>query len=202
MTTLKRMTSMVSAFSYIVLFLCLFNIPKTAAQDVYLCVWRNPERTMARIFPEAKDYKTITLEISPAQRKTIETELGFPLLPGQEKQFLYYDMLGVDGVSVGKIIAASQKGEYGIVEFVFGLDVDQTLKNIYIQRARERDQTFKKREFLDLFLGLKLTDADQVKQRYTGSETPGTTAVITGIAKELVALKHLSEISESTKNGK
>lgn len=185
---------MVSLFSCIVLCPGLFSIGEVNAQDVYLCVWRNPERTMTRIFPDARDYRTITMEISPEQRKIIESELGFALLPGQETQFLYFDMLGKDGSSLGTIIAASQKGEYGIIEFVFGLNPDLTLKDIYIQRARERDRSFKKRKFLDLFLGLKITEATNVDQRYTGPQTPGTRAVIQGIAKELVSMKYLRKI--------
>jgi len=192
MTTLKQFIPTVSAFSCIVLCLGLFNVPDAGAQDVYLCVWRNPERTMTRIFPEAEDYKTVTLDISDADRAAIEADLGFPLLPGQEKQLLYYDMLDKDGDSVGTIIAASQKGEYGIVEFVFGLDTDKAIKDIYIQRARERDRTFKKREFLDLFLGLTVSEADAVSGRYTGPESPGTEAIIRGIKKEMVALRRLT----------
>lgn len=147
---------------------------------------------MTRIFPDAEDYRTITLDISDTDRTAIEAELGFSLLPGQEKQFLYYDMLDRDGGTIGTIIAASQKGEYGIVEFVFGLDTNKAIKDIYIQRARERDRTFKKREFLDLFLGLKVSEADTVSRRYTGPESPGTEAVIRGITKEMVALRRLT----------
>ncbi len=184
---------MVLLFSSIVLCLFLSDIAIISAQEVYLCVWRNPERTMTTIFPDARDYKTITLDISDGDRVEIESDLGHELLPGQEKQFLYYDMIGSDGDSIGSIIAASQKGEYGIVEFVFGLDEEGKIKDIYIQRARERDRTFKKREFLDLFVGLNVSEADQVKQRYSGPETPGTKAVIRGIRKELTAFNHLVE---------
>jgi hypothetical protein len=175
----------VLVFSFTAWCLCLFNSPATFAQDVYLCVWRNPERTMTRIFPDAKDYKTVTLDISAEDRDIIETELGYPLLPGQEKRFLYYDMLGTDGTRIGTIIAASQKGEYGIVELVFGLDTALIIKDVYVQRARERDRTFKKREFLDLFKGLTVSEANQ-------PDTPGTKAVIRGITKELAAYRKLA----------
>ncbi|HPQ42005.1 MAG TPA: hypothetical protein PLV45_16675, partial [bacterium] len=127
MTALKQTIRTVSAFSCIVLCLGLFSVPGADAQEVYLCVWRNPERTMTRVFPDADDYKTVTLDISDADRAAIEAELGFSLLPGQEKQFVFYDMLNKDGGSIGTIIAASQKGEYGIVEFVFGLDAEKTI---------------------------------------------------------------------------
>ena len=178
-------------FSFIVCFLSLFSTLPLAAQDVYLCVWRNPERTMTKIFPEARDYKTMTVAISDEVREVIEGKLGFELLPGQQDLFQYFEMTGDGGQVIGTIIAASQKGEYGAVEFVFGLDTDLTLKDIYIQRARERDRDFKKREFLDLFVGRSFEDILNFDVTLVAEPTPGATAVIQGVAKELVAFEAL-----------
>lgn len=182
---------MKSHFSCIACFLLLISVLPIAAQDVYLCVWRNPERTMTRIFPDARDYKTINLRISEAQRKTIEERLGFELLPGQQDQFQYFEMTGEKGQIVGTIIAASQKGEFGAIEFVFGLDADMIIKDIYIQRARERDQSFKDRSFLDLFSGQSIKEKMGFDQLHIGESTPGTAAVIRGLIKELVAFEAL-----------
>ena len=178
-------------FSFIVCFLSLFSVWPLAAQDVYLCVWRNPERTMTKIFPEARDYKTMTVAISDEDREVIEGKLGFELLPGQQDLFQYFEMTGDGGQVIGTIIAASQKGEYGAVEFVFGLDTDLILKDIYIQRARERDRDFKKREFLDLFVGRSFEDILNFDVTLVAEPTPGATAVIQGVAKELVAFEAL-----------
>ena len=56
-------------------FFFLFNTGLVNAQDVYLCVWRNPERTMTKNFPEAKDYSTINLKVTPQQCDSIEKSL-------------------------------------------------------------------------------------------------------------------------------
>ena len=162
-----------------------------AAQDVYLCVWRNPERTMTKIFPNARDYKTVTVPISTEKLRIIEDRLGFELLPGQQDRFQYFEMTGEEGQVVGTIIAASQKGEYGAVEFVFGLNTELVIKDIYIQRARERNQFFKKREFLDNFVGFSIKETVNFNQIYKGEITPGTKAVIQGLIKELVAFEVL-----------
>lgn len=155
------------------------------SQDVYLCVWRNPERTMIRIFPDARDYRTVTVKLDEARRNAIESAVGTPLLPGQRDQFQYFVMTAEDDRTIGYIIPVTQKGEFGAVEFVFGLNTDYTLKDLYIQRARERDQSFKQRDFLDLFRAAPVSGAAGIGERYTGPETPGTKAVIKGLFKAL-----------------
>jgi len=170
----------------------LFLTEPAAAQEVFSCVWRNPERTMTRIFPAARDYKTVTLPIGAAQRQAIERAMGFPLLPGQREQFQYYVMTGGDGRPLGSIIAASQKGEYGAIEFVFGLDPAGAVAGIYVQRSRERDQSFKERAFLDPLVGLELGDADRLRRRQAGEKNRGHVAVLRGLLKELVTFRELT----------
>lgn len=180
---------------FIVFSLLLFSPFVVFAQDVYLCVWRNPERSMTRIFPDAKDYATVNLKVSPQQCEAIEKKLGFKLLAGQRDQFQYFRMTGAGGKSVGTIIAASQKGEFGAIEFVVGFDTTNTLKDIYIQRSRERDQRFKDRAFLDMFKGMTMHDVKKIEKVYSGPKTHGTTAVIHGLMKEIVAYTTLKSVN-------
>jgi hypothetical protein len=142
---------------------------------------------MKKLFPDAQGYLTVDTGISTEQREEIESRLGFELLPGQQDRFLYFTMTGADGAEIGTVIAASQKGQYGVVEFIVGLDTELVIRDLYIQRARERDRGFKDREFLDLFVGKALSGAEGLHLLYKGEETPGTTAVIRGLKKELIA---------------
>lgn len=164
---------------------------KSFSQEVYLCVWRNPERTMTRIFKEANDYRTITKKISPEQLEIIEKRLGSKLLPGQRETYQYYEMLDSTGAVLGYTIAASQKGEYGAIEFVFGLDINKNIKGIYIQRARERDKEFKKEEFLKQFVGIGVKEIDKLEEIIKAKKTVGTSAVLLGIRKELITFEIL-----------
>jgi hypothetical protein len=177
--------------SFIACFLGIFSALPLFAQDVYLCVWRNPERTMTKIFPDAKDYTTVNSRVADKQREAIEAKLGFALLPGQRDQFQYFAMTGKGGKRIGTIIAASQKGEYGAIEFVFGMDTANVINGIYVQRSRERDTRFKDRKFLDLFVGRKIADAMSLGNVYKGERTRGTEAVVQGIQKELVTYEAL-----------
>ncbi len=178
-------------FSSTVCFLFLFNTGLVNAQDVYLCVWRNPERTMTKIFPEAKDYSTINLKVTPQQCDSIEKELGSKLLAGQRDQFQYFKMTGNAGKPVGTIIAASQKGEFGAIEFVIGFDTSGNVVDLYIQRSRERDQTFKDRSFLDSFKGAGINDFEKLKTMAANTKSSGQKAVIHGLVKEMVTYKRL-----------
>ncbi len=178
-------------FKCIIFLLALFSAAPehAAAQEVYICVWTNPERTMTRIFPEAKDYRTVTKKISPQKLQLIEDRLKAKLLPGQRESYQYYEMLDDKGSLLGYILAASQKGEYGAIEFVFGIDLDLKINGIYIQRARERDAEFKKPEFLEQFIGKKVEDADTIE---IGTQTKGATAaILSGVRKELIAFDEL-----------
>ena len=117
-----------SRYRHIIFFLAgisLFaGIAPAIAQDVYLCVWRNPERTMKKLFPDAEGYLTVETGISGEQKEEIESRLGLELLPGQQDRFLYFTMTDADGADIGTVIAASQKGQYGAIEFIFGLDTE------------------------------------------------------------------------------
>ncbi len=147
---------------------------------------------MTRIFPAARDYRTVTMPIGAARRAAIEKAIGFPLLPGQREQFQYFTMTGEAGRPIGTIIAATQKGQYGAVEFVFGLDGAGAIVGIYVQRARERDQTFKERSFLDQFLGMKAADAGRLRKMLGAEGNRGRAAVIAGLLKELTTFRELA----------
>jgi len=183
---------MKSVYSFIFSILLTGSYSAVMAQEQFPCVWRNPERTMKRIFSEAHDYRTVNRQISAADKAFIESALGEKLLSGQDKVFTYYEMIDNTGRLIGYIFAPSQKGEFGAIEFVFGLSSDMELKGLYIQRSRERDNRFKKQEFIGLFTG-KGTDEIlaklyPIKQReYI---TYGERAVVSGVIKELTLVKH------------
>jgi len=146
---------------------------------------------MTRIFPDARDYKSIAARINSEQRTIIEKSIGYKLLPGQQDVFQYYEMTDSTGRVIGTIVPSSQKGEFGAVEFVFGLAPDLTIKAIYIQRARERDRSFKKRDFLDVFVGRSIREKNVIQKIENGGSTPGKQAVIRGLVKEIAVMETL-----------
>lgn len=104
-----------------------------------------------------------------------------------------YEMLDARGDLLGYIVAAAQRGEFGVIEFVFGLDRDIKINGIYIQRDRERDREFRKKEFLEQFIGKGIENVDKMEigKDITAKKTIATAAVISGIKKELITLDEL-----------
>lgn len=129
----------------------------TSRADV--CVWRNPERTMSRVFSKAKDYKTIDTKIDDKKRAVIEKALGEKLAPGERENWTYYQITGENSNILGHIIADAEKGEYGVIEIVMGIFPDGKVKQVYIQRDREKNKEFKSREFLSKFEGKTVKDS-------------------------------------------
>lgn len=161
------------------------------AQEAYVCVWRNPERTMTRLFPEASDYRTVNVPIAPAQLERIEARMGAALLPGQREQFQYFEMLDRSGQVIGHTQAMTQKGEFGAIELVFGMDREHRVVQLYIQRQRERDGRFREEDFLARFTGTGVANADPLADPLGDAGTLGTRAVTLGIKTALIEFDEL-----------
>lgn len=129
-----------------------------------VCVWRDPERTMQKIFPAARDYKTTTVKFTPENVATIEKELGSHIEePSQGGEFNFYDIMGAASGKprkIGTIIALAGKGEYGVIEVVIGVDGAGKIVGTYIQRSRERvTKALESPIFLEQFTGKTRADS-------------------------------------------
>lgn len=132
-----------------------------------VCVWRDPERTMQKIFPTARDYRTTTVKFTPENVGALEKELGSRIEePSQGGEFNFYDIIGAAGgkpQKMGTIIALAGKGEYGVIEVVIGVDNAGKILGAYIQRSRERvTKALEAPAFLDQFKGRTRADSFEV----------------------------------------
>lgn len=146
---------------------------------------------MTRLFPEARDYRTVTVPIPPAALARIEERAGAALLPGQREQYQYFEMLDGDGQVIGHTQAMTQKGEFGAIEFVFGTDREHRVIGLYIQRQRERDGRFREAPFIERFAGVGVADADALADPAGADGTIGTKAVTLGVRKALIEFDEL-----------
>jgi len=122
-----------------------------------VCVWRDPERTMAQLFPEARDYRTAIHKLTPAQATRVATLAGQPLTPDETQEFNIYEITDGKGV-IGKVLALAGPGEYGTIETVIGIGADDRIRGVYIQRIRERQRAAVQSDaFLGQFKGQSLT---------------------------------------------
>lgn len=127
-----------------------------------VCVWRDPDKTMARLFPDARDYLTVTKKMTPAVGQRIEAQLGSRLDDSEKSEFNFYDLRARrngKAVSVGTAMALAGRGEYGVIEVVVGLDRSGVIRSVYIQRSRERtNKTIRSEDFLKQFVGKAVRD--------------------------------------------
>lgn len=160
--------------------LALIAIASTASADV--CVWRDPERTMSKLFPTAKDYKTVTKKIKKDTAQKIEALAGVKLDDTERIEFNYYAITGKVGgktQQVGTVLALAGAGDYGAIEVVIGLDNDEKIVGAYIQRMREKNGSkLRSEDFLGQFKSKTVkdpiaigTDIKPVPEAKTASRT-------------------------------
>lgn len=146
------------------LFTCLFLLlllPQAAQADV--CVWRDPERTMTRLFPDAQDYITVDRKMNDSLVARIEEVLGEPLEDTEKKEFSFYEIKAGQH-SLGWVLALAGTGVYGVIETVIGLNPDGSIRGVYLQRIREpQRKDLSADEFLNQFKGKTLQDSFDVQ---------------------------------------
>lgn len=172
--------------------LCLVLVATSARADV--CVWRDPERTMQKIFPQARDYKTVTVKMTPERIANIEKSLGAKLDDSEKNEVSFYRVTGIVAGGkprvLGTIIALAGKGEYGVIEVVIGVNEDGKIVGAYIQRSRERTtHDLESATFLDQFKGKTEASGFEVGRDIkptSASAEPGSQVVTFVIRKMLV----------------
>lgn len=165
-------------------------LSSVASADV--CVWRDPEKTMAKLFPAAKDYKTVTKKIKKDTAAKIEGLAGVKLDETERAEFNYYEITGKVGgktQKVGTVLALAGTGDYGAIEVVIGLDNDQKIVGAYIQRMREKNGTkLRSDDFLGQFRSKTVKDPIAVGNDITPvAEAKTASQTITVAIKKMVA---------------
>lgn len=147
---------------------------------------------MQKLFPQARDYKTRTLKMTPERIAAIERAIGAKLEDTERKEFDLYEITGLqDGKSqkLGTVLALAGKGEYGSIEVVVGVDGVGKLTGAYIQRARERSsKALQSPEFLNQFAGKTKTDGfDMGKDLKPASpEAEAASRVVAFVVKKML----------------
>ncbi len=164
-------------------------LASSAAADV--CVWRDPDRAMSRLFPAARDYKTVDIKIGADALARIEKRLGRPLDPGERVDWIYYAITGKKGELLGHVLTDAERGEYGAIELVMGVDPAGKTTSLYVQRARERDKVFKSKGFLARFVGKTAADLASLGEDIEGARSTATEQVAFGVRKMLIMYDEL-----------
>jgi hypothetical protein len=151
-----------------VLALLLLLAGCTAAWCAVGCDLNDPDRDVARLFPESTGYKTIYTSIlkkgGEKMLSTVETRLGDKFKGIYETIDVPYTIYEIFAgkKKIGYIHGVNQKGQFGGIQVFLMLDLEGTIKGFYIQKmtsqyaGKLRDSKFGKQ-----FIGLTLKDFDQ-----------------------------------------
>jgi hypothetical protein len=167
-----------------------------------VCVWRDPERTMQRLFPAARDYKTVAVKITPERIAALERALGARLDDSEKTEFSFYDITGGSDKPrpIGSVLALAGKGQYGAIEVVIGLDADARIVGAYIQRSRERaTKALQSPQFLKQFVGKTKSDAFQVGKDLDAAspEAEAASRVVAGVVKKMLVFNDVLRVGGS-----
>ena len=133
------------------------------------CTLNDPDRDIARIFPDAVGYETEFLSIAEHGADSlaagIEARLGDALDPVYETidvPYAYYTILGPGGAILGRVHGVNQRGTYGGMQIILATDPRGVIIDFYYQKlsspeaARFRDQAF-----TGSFRGLSIRDFER-----------------------------------------
>ena len=151
----------------LLLVFALFLTAATAAWAAVGCDLNDPDRDVARLFPESTGYKTIYVSVAqkggePLLAK-IESRLGdkfHGIYETIDVPYTIYEIFA-NKKKIGYIHGVNQKGQFGGIQVFVSLDLEGRIKAFYIQKmtskyaAKLRDASFGKQ-----FLGLTLKDFD------------------------------------------
>ena len=162
-----------------------------------VCVWRDPERTMVRLFPQAHDYKTEIFKLKPDQIARIEALAGEPLHETEKKEYNLY-AITADGKTLGWVLALAGTGEYGVIETVLGLGLDRRIRGVYLQRVRERKRkALKSDDFLGQFRGKSLKDDLTIRPV---ADAEKASAEIARLVRKMLAYEAVLNTDTESKN--
>jgi hypothetical protein len=140
----------------------------TAAWGAVGCDLNDPDRDVARLFPESTGYKTMYTSIMKKGGEpllaTVEKRLGEKFKGIYETIDVPYTIYEIFNGKrkIGYIHGVNQKGQFGGIQVFVVLNLEGTIKGFYIQKmtsqyaGKLRDAKFGKQ-----FAGLTLKDFDQ-----------------------------------------
>ncbi len=172
--------------------LLVLSAPSFAAVG---CDLNDPDRDVARLFPDSTGYKTTYVSIDkrggePLLRK-VEKRLGdrfHGIYETVDVPYTIYDIFK-GKKKVGYIHGVNQKGQFGGIQVFVALDLDGKIKAFYIQKmtsqwaGKLRDPKFGKQ-----FVGLSLADFESYDPQ--SGKGSGKTAGITSPSPETEADFH------------
>ncbi|WP_417914221.1 hypothetical protein [Candidatus Electronema sp. JM] len=129
------------------------------------CDLNDPDKDVARLYPESTGYKTSYLSLDKLGGepllKEIEKRLGDAFQGLYETVDVPYTLYEIfkDKEKIGYIHGVNQKGKYGGIQVFLVLDTEGTIKSFYFQKLTSKAaKALREPDFGKQFIGLNLKD--------------------------------------------
>jgi hypothetical protein len=139
----------------------------TAVWGAVGCDLNDPDRDVARLFPESTGYKTIYTSILKVGGEKlmakVETRLGDKFRGIYETIDVPYTIYEIynNKKKIGYIHGVNQKGQFGGIQVFVSLDLEGRIKAFYIQKMTSRyAKALRDAKFGRQFIGLTFKDFD------------------------------------------
>jgi hypothetical protein len=159
---------MVKMKKQIFLILLFILAVATAVWAAVGCDLNDPDRDVARLFPESTGYKTIYTSVAQKGgeklQAKIETRLGDKFHGVYETIDVPYTIYEIfaNKKKIGFIHGVNQKGQFGGIQVFLVLDLEGHIKGFYIQKMTSQYAgKLREAKFGKQFVGLTLKDFDQ-----------------------------------------
>ena len=168
MNMTKHKKTGVSFATTLVSLLLLLFVGYNAAWGAVGCDLNDPDRDVARLFPESTGYKTVYVSISQRggepMLKRVEARLGdtfHGLYETIDVPYTLYEIYSKKQL-IGYIHGVNQKGQYGGIQVFVSLDLKARIKAFYIQKMTSQyAKAMRDAKFGSQFIGLNIKDFDQ-----------------------------------------
>ena len=100
------------------------------------CALRDPVATIYELFPEADNYRTVVRTVDRNTRKAVQELTQLKLHFNELGRHSLYIAQRGDAV-LGYVHARSELGEWGLIELAWGIETDETIRGVKVQRARD-----------------------------------------------------------------
>jgi len=111
------------------------SVPNNASAIAY-CALRDPVAAIHELYPDSTSFKSFVGTVGPEIREALRIELPFDFHFNEFGRHTLYTVFD-SGAPVGLVHARSELGEWGLDEFVWGLDLDLRIHGLYLQRTRD-----------------------------------------------------------------
>ena len=189
-------------FTSLILFTGIYSSHSYAAY----CSLRDPVSAINMLYPNASHHRSITREVDRNSRDMVAKRLPFTLLFNELGKHTLYTVMDKK-IPLGFIHARSELSNFGLIEIVWALNPDMTIKDSYLQRCRNkkcRDAAFiadiklriNNKTFDELHALIKqespITDSTS-KNAFTENNTDLTQAIIKSALKTIAVTEAVWE---------